>query len=63
MLYKAKIAVCSEILKKTLNAKRTPCRIVECEIWWYIQKPLGFKKLRTAGQQIETQRTVVGQYG
>jgi hypothetical protein len=30
MMYKAKIAVCSEIRKKTLNAKRAPCRNFEC---------------------------------
>jgi len=30
MIYKAKVAVCSEIRTKTLNAKRAPCRIFEC---------------------------------
>jgi hypothetical protein len=30
MMYKTKLAVCSEIRKKTLNPKRAPCRIFEC---------------------------------
>jgi len=30
MTYKAKVAVCSEIRKKTPNPKRAPCRIFEC---------------------------------
>jgi len=30
MTYKAKVAFCSEIHKKKLNSKRTPCRIFEC---------------------------------
>ena len=29
MLYKAKVAVCSDIRYKTLNAKRAPCRIFQ----------------------------------
>ena len=45
MMYKAKVAVASEISYKTLNAKQAPCRIFECYTWWYVKKPLGFKML------------------
>jgi hypothetical protein len=45
MLYKAKVAVRSDIPKKTLNTKRAPCRIFECYTWWYVKEPLGFKRL------------------
>jgi len=38
-MYKAKVAVCSEIRTK-LKAKRAPC-----QTWWYAKKPLGFKSL------------------
>jgi len=30
MIYKAKVAVCSEVRNKTLDAKRAPRRITEC---------------------------------
>ena len=45
MMYKAKVAVCSDICYKTLNAKRAQWRIFECQTWWYVKKPLGFKRL------------------
>ena len=45
MMCKEKFAVCSEIKHKTINAKRTPCKIFECWTWWYVKKPLSFKRL------------------
>jgi len=30
MMYKTKVAVCSQIRTKTLNAKRAQCRIFDC---------------------------------
>ena len=56
-MYKAKVAVCSEIynLHKTLNAKRAPCRIFECQTWWYVKKQLGFKRLMHINQCIYRQ--------
>jgi hypothetical protein len=45
MRYKAKVAVCSEIRTKHINAMWAPCRILECRTWWYVKLPLGFKRL------------------
>ena len=45
MMYKAKVAL-FWYPYKTLNAKRTPCRIFECYTWWYVQETLGFKRLK-----------------
>jgi hypothetical protein len=54
MLYKVKVAICSEIRTKHINAMWAPCIIivhvhstiiVECQIWWYVKKPLSFKRL------------------
>jgi hypothetical protein len=32
-------------VKYTLNAKLASCRIFECQTWWYVKKPTGFKRL------------------
>jgi hypothetical protein len=45
MFYKVKVAVCSEIRTKHINAMWEPCRIFECWTWWYVKLPLGFKRL------------------
>jgi len=47
MLCKAKFAVFSEIRAKTMNVKRTPCRVSERYSWWCVENSLGFK---TVGQ-------------
>jgi hypothetical protein len=39
MLYKVKVAVCSEIRTKHST------HFFECSTWWYVKKPLGFKRL------------------
>jgi hypothetical protein len=46
MMYKAKIAVCWDPYK-TLKEKRAPCRIFECQTWWYVKKPLGLEGFDT----------------
>jgi hypothetical protein len=45
MFCKAKVAVCSEIRTKHINAMRAPRRIFECEAWWYVKLPPDFKRL------------------
>jgi hypothetical protein len=45
MFYTAKVAVCSEIRTKHINAMWVPCIILECRTWWYVKLPLGFKRL------------------
>ena len=44
MVYKAKVAVCSDIHTKH-SMQREPCIIFECHTWWYGKKPLSFKKV------------------
>jgi hypothetical protein len=46
MFYDAKVAVCSEIRTKHINAMWAPRRIVECQTWWYVKLLLGFRRLR-----------------
>jgi hypothetical protein len=43
MLYKAKIAACSEIHAKHINEKRAPCRTFQCYTWWYLKLRLGLE--------------------
>jgi hypothetical protein len=45
MFYKAKVAVCSEIRTKHINAAWALRRIFECYSRWYVKLPLGFKML------------------
>jgi hypothetical protein len=41
MMYKAKVAVCSEIRKKHLTQSEHHVEILNVT-WWYVEKPLGF---------------------
>jgi hypothetical protein len=45
MLYKAKVAVCSEIHAKQMNATRASRRVFQYYTWSYVKLPLGFKRL------------------
>jgi hypothetical protein len=56
MLYKAKVAVCSEIRTKHINATWAPRRSFHCYICWYVKLPLGFKRLKiiTTNGKIDT---------
>jgi hypothetical protein len=47
MFYKSKVAVCSEIRTKHINAMWAPRRIFGCYTWRYVKLPLGFKRLIT----------------
>ena len=51
MMYRAKAAVCSQIRTKHSNAKRAPCRIFECQAWWYVKKAVGFEGLTVLWKQ------------
>jgi len=43
MLYKAEVAVNSQIHTKHINAMSASCRIFECSTWCSTKLPLGFK--------------------
>jgi hypothetical protein len=45
MFYKAKVAVCSEIRTKPINAMWAPLRILERRTWRYVKLPLGVGRL------------------
>jgi hypothetical protein len=45
-MFTVKVAVCSEICTKYINAIWALWRIVECWTWSYVKLPLGFKRLR-----------------
>jgi hypothetical protein len=46
MFCKAKVAVCSEIRTKHINAMWAPRRMFYCQTWSYVKLPLGFERLR-----------------
>jgi hypothetical protein len=52
MLYKAKVAVCSEIRTKHINAMWAPRRIFLMLNLIYVKLPLGFKRLNTSGTEL-----------
>ena len=45
MLYKAKVAVCSDIRTKHSTQSERHVEFLNVEPWWYVKKPLGFKRL------------------
>jgi hypothetical protein len=45
MFYRAKVAVCSEIRTKHINAMWAPRRILERRTWWCVKLQLRFKRL------------------
>jgi len=46
MIYKAKFAVCSEIRTKHSTQSEHHVEFWNVWGWWYIEKPLGFKRLK-----------------
>jgi hypothetical protein len=48
MLYQAKVAVCSDIRTKHINAAWALPRICGRYSWWWVKLPLGFKRLNTS---------------
>jgi hypothetical protein len=45
MLYKAKVAVCSDIRTKHSAQSEHHAELLDDKTWWYVKKPLGFKRL------------------
>ena len=45
MMYKAKVAVCSDIRTKHSTQSERQVGFVNVKPWWYVKKPLGFKRL------------------
>ena len=48
MLYKAKVAVCSDIRTKHSTQSEGHVEFLNVKPWWYVKKPLGFKRLMYA---------------
>ena len=45
MMYKAKVAVCSDIRTKHSTQRERHVEFLNVKTWWYVKKPLGFKSL------------------
>jgi hypothetical protein len=45
MMYKAKVAVCSDIRTKHSTQSERHVEFLNVKTWWYVKKPLGFKRL------------------
>ena len=50
MMYKAKVAVCSDIRTKNSRQSEHHVEFLNVKPWWYIKKPLGFKRLSTTSR-------------
>ena len=47
MMYKAKVAVCSDDIRtKHSTQSEHHVEFLNVNPWWYVKKPLGFKRLR-----------------
>ena len=45
MMYKAKVAVCSDIHTKHSTQSERHVEFLNFKLWWYVKKPPGFKRL------------------
>ena len=45
MIHKAKVAVCSDIRTKHSTQSEHHAEFLNVKPWWYVKKPLGFKRL------------------
>jgi hypothetical protein len=45
MMYKAKVAVCSDICTKHSTQSERHVEFLDIKPWWYVKKPLGVKRL------------------
>ena len=45
MMYKAKVAVCSDIRAKHSTQSECHVEFLNVKPWWYVKKPLVFKRL------------------
>ena len=46
MLYKAKVAVCSDIRTKHSTQSEHHIEFLNVKPWWYVKKPPGVKRLK-----------------
>ena len=46
MMYKAKVAVCSEIHRKHSRQREHHGDFLNIKTLWYVMQPLGYKRLR-----------------
>ena len=55
MMYKAKVAVCSDI--RTKHSTQSECHVefLNVKPWWYVKKPLGFKRLTDERENVVLQ--------
>jgi hypothetical protein len=58
MTYKAKVAVCSDIRTKHSKLSEHHVEFLNVKPWWYIKKPLGFKRLRPEDDQVLSKHVV-----
>ena len=45
-MYKAKVAVCSDIRTKYWTQSERHVEFLNVKTWWYVKKPLGVKRLK-----------------
>ena len=48
MMYKAKVAVCSDIHAKRSTQRERHVEFLNVKPWWNVKKPKGFKMLNSA---------------
>jgi hypothetical protein len=53
MMDRTKISVCSEIRTKHLTQSEHHEEFFYCKTWWYVKKPLGFKRLNLYRKRVE----------
>jgi hypothetical protein len=51
MMYKATVAVCSDIRTKHSKKSERHVEFLNVKPWWYVKKPLGFKRLKSILQK------------
>ena len=66
MMYKANVAVCSDIRTKHSTQSESHVEFLNVKPWWYVKKPLGVKRLIccrytiiVSGYELFNQRIVV----
>ena len=52
MMYKAEVAVCSDIRTKHSTQSEHHVEFLNVKPWWYVKKPLGVKRLRSQNIKI-----------
>ena len=58
MMYKAKVAVCPDIRTKHSKQSERHVEFLNVKTWWYVQEPLGVKRLNVLHFNISTLRRI-----